>query len=222
MAEIKIENLVKQFQGNVTAVNSLSLSIDDGEFVSFLGPSGCGKTTTLRMLAGLEEPTSGKMMIGDKVLFSSSTGEYMPPEKRGMGLVFQSYALWPHMTVWENIRFGLTQNKVSRQEQETRIRDVMSLLRIEGLEKRYSFQISGGQQQRVALARMLALRPNVLLLDEPLSNLDAQLRIEMRSELKRIHERLKNTTIFVTHDQLEAMTLSTACSISSSDICSGR
>ncbi len=213
MAEIHIRNLVKKFQGNVTAVDSLSISIDDGEFVSFLGPSGCGKTTTLRMLAGLEDPTSGEILLDDQVLFSSSSGRYVPPEKRGMGLVFQSYALWPHMTVWDNIRFGLTQQKVPKDEQNERIASVIKLLQIQGLEKRYSFQISGGQQQRVALARMLALRPKILLLDEPLSNLDAQLRIEMRSELKRLHERLSNTTVFVTHDQLEAMTLSTRIAV---------
>lgn len=209
MAEIHIHNLVKKFQGNVTAVDSLSLTIADGEFVSLLGPSGCGKTTTLRMLAGLEEPTSGEILLDDKVLFSSRTGEYIPPEKRGMGMVFQSYALWPHMTVSENIRFGLIQHKVPKDEQSERIKTVLKLLQIEDLGKRYSYQMSGGQQQRVALARMLALQPNTLLLDEPLSNLDAQLRIEMRSELKRLHERLNNTTVFVTHDQLEAMTLST-------------
>lgn len=213
MAEIHIRNLVKKFQGNVTAVDSLCLSIADGEFVSLLGPSGCGKTTTLRMLAGLEEPTSGEILLGDQVLFSSSSGEYVPPEKRGMGMVFQSYALWPHMTVWDNIRFGLIQQKVPREEQHEIITSVIKLLQIEGLEKRYSYQISGGQQQRVALARMLALRPNTLLLDEPLSNLDAKLRIEMRSELKRLHERLNNTTVFVTHDQLEAMTLSTRIAV---------
>lgn len=213
MAEIRIKNLVKQFKGNVTAVDSLSLTIADGEFVSFLGPSGCGKTTTLRMLAGLEEPTSGEIELDEKVFYSSNSGDYVPTEKRNMGLVFQSYALWPHMTVWDNIRFGLSQQKVPRKEQDERIRSVLRLLQIEDLEKRYSFQISGGQQQRVALARMLALRPNVLLLDEPLSNLDAQLRIEMRSELKRLHEKLGNTTIFVTHDQLEAMTLSTRIAV---------
>jgi iron(III) transport system ATP-binding protein len=213
MAEIRIKNLVKQFQGSVTAVDSLSLTIADGEFVSFLGPSGCGKTTTLRMLAGLEEPTSGEIELDEKVFFSSSTGAYVPTEKRNMGLVFQSYALWPHMTVRDNIKFGLVQQKVPKKEQNDRIISVLRLLQIEDLEKRYSFQISGGQQQRVALARMLALRPNVLLLDEPLSNLDAQLRIEMRSELKRLHEKLGNTTIFVTHDQLEAMTLSTRIAV---------
>ncbi len=213
MAEIKIKNLVKQFHGGVTAVDSLSLTIADGEFVSFLGPSGCGKTTTLRMLAGLEEPTSGEIELDDNMFFSSVTGAYTPTEKRNMGLVFQSYALWPHMTVWDNIKFGLVQKKVPKKEQKNRIRSVLKLLQIENLEKRYSFQISGGQQQRVALARMLALRPNVLLLDEPLSNLDAQLRIEMRSELKRLHKKLGNTTIFVTHDQLEAMTLSTRIAV---------
>lgn len=213
MAEIHIRNLVKKFQGNVTAVDSMSISINDGEFVSFLGPSGCGKTTTLRMLAGLTEPTSGEILLDDRVLYSSLTGQYIPPEKRGMGLVFQSYALWPHMTVWDNIRFGLVQQKIPKKEQDERISSVIKLLQIQGLEKRYSFQISGGQQQRVALARMLALQPKTLLLDEPLSNLDAQLRIEMRSELKRLHEQLNNTTVFVTHDQLEAMTLSSRIAV---------
>ena len=215
MAEIKIKNLVKKFHGSVTAVDSLSLTIEDGEFVSFLGPSGCGKTTTLRMLAGLEEPTSGEISLDDTVFYSSVTGDYVPTEKRNMGLVFQSYALWPHMTVSDNIKFGLVQQNVPRNEQKERIDNVLNLLQIEKLRKRYSFQISGGQQQRVALARMLALRPNVLLLDEPLSNLDAQLRIEMRSELKRLHKKLGNTTIFVTHDQLEAMTLSTRIAVMS-------
>ncbi len=215
MAEIKIKNLVKKFHGSVTAVDSLSLTIEDGEFVSFLGPSGCGKTTTLRMLAGLEEPTSGEISLDDNVFYSSATGDYVPTEKRNMGLVFQSYALWPHMTVRDNIRFGLVQQNIPKKEQNERIDNVLKLLQIENLGKRYSFQISGGQQQRVALARMLALRPNVLLLDEPLSNLDAQLRIEMRSELKRLHKKLGNTTIFVTHDQLEAMTLSTRIAVMS-------
>ena len=213
MAEIQIKNLVKTFHGGVTAVDSLSLTIEDGEFVSFLGPSGCGKTTTLRMLAGLEEPTSGEISLDDKNLYSSVTGDYVPTEKRSMGLVFQSYALWPHMTVRNNIRFGLVQQNIPRKEQDERIDNVLKLLQIEELGKRYSFQISGGQQQRVSLARMLAMRPNVLLLDEPLSNLDAQLRIEMRTELKRLHKKLGNTTIFVTHDQLEAMTLSTRIAV---------
>ena len=213
MAAIHINGLTKTFQGEVKAVDNLNLTIDDGEFVSLLGPSGCGKTTTLRMLAGLEEATAGEIRLDNTVLYSSVTGAYVPPEKRNMGLVFQSYALWPHMTVRDNIAFGLEMHHVSKNEQEERINAVLKLLQIETLRKRYSFQISGGQQQRVALARMLALEPNVLLLDEPLSNLDARLRIEMRTELKRLHERLKTTTVFVTHDQLEAMTLSTRIAV---------
>jgi len=213
MATIEINGLTKIFQGEVKAVDNLSLSIADGEFVSLLGPSGCGKTTTLRMLAGLEEATAGEIRLDDTVLFNSKTAAFVPPEKRNMGLVFQSYALWPHMTVTGNIAFGLDMHHVPKSEQHDRIEAVIKLLQIEGLEKRYSFQISGGQQQRVALARMLALEPNVLLLDEPLSNLDARLRIEMRTELKRLHERLKTTTVFVTHDQLEAMTMSTRIAV---------
>ncbi len=215
MATITITKLTKVFPNAVRAVDNFSLSIEDGEFVSLLGPSGCGKTTTLRMLAGLEDPTEGQICLDDTFLYHSGTGAYVPTEKRQMGLVFQSYALWPHMTVTGNIAFGLVMHHVPKAEQRQRIADVFKLLQIEGLEKRYSFQISGGQQQRVALARMLALRPNVLLLDEPLSNLDARLRIEMRTELKRLHERLKTTTVFVTHDQLEAMTMSTRIAVMS-------
>lgn len=213
MAVIHLNDVVKQFAGGVVAVDHLSLEIDDGEFVSLLGPSGCGKTTTLRMLAGLEDLSAGEIRVDETVLSSTGTGVFVPPEKRNMGLVFQSYALWPHMTVAENIAFGLDMHRVPKAEQRERIAAVMKMLQIEGLEKRYSFQLSGGQQQRVALARMLAMTPDVLLLDEPLSNLDARLRLEMRTELKRIHERMGKTTIFVTHDQLEAMTLSTKIAV---------
>ncbi len=213
MAVIHLNGLVKEFPGHVVAVDHLDLTIQEGEFVSLLGPSGCGKTTTLRMLAGLEDPTSGEILVDETILSSREKGVFVAPEKRNMGLVFQSYALWPHMTVWENIAFGLEMHHVPRAEQKERIASVMSMLQIAGLEKRYSFQLSGGQQQRVALARMMAMTPEVLLLDEPLSNLDARLRLEMRAELKRIHEKLAKTTVFVTHDQLEAMTLSTKIAV---------
>jgi iron(III) transport system ATP-binding protein len=206
MPSIEFKGVTKKF-GSVVAVDNLDLTIPDGGFVTLLGPSGCGKTTTLRMIAGLEMPTEGEIHLDNRVLSSSITGEAIPPEKRGMGLVFQSYALWPHMTVGQNIKFGLEMQKKSRAEQEERLNELTTLLHIQGLEERYPLQLSGGQQQRVALARMLAISPQVLLLDEPLSNLDARLRMEMRAELKRLHEKLGNTIVYVTHDQMEAMTM---------------
>lgn len=206
MPEIEFKGVTKKF-GPVVAVDNLDLTIPDGSFVTLLGPSGCGKTTTLRMIAGLEMPSGGEIRLGSRVLSSSSTGEAIPPEKRGMGLVFQSYALWPHMTVSQNIVFGLQMQGKSRAEQKARLDELTKLLHIDGLENRYPLQLSGGQQQRVALARMLAISPQVLLLDEPLSNLDARLRMEMRAELKRLHEKLGNTIVYVTHDQMEAMTM---------------
>ncbi len=212
MAEIRIKNLTKTF-GKFTAIDNLTLTMGDREFVSLLGPSGCGKTTTLRILSGLEEPTAGEVFFDDQVMSSAETGAWIPPEKRGIGLVFQSYALWPHMTVWDNIDFGLEMQHLTREKRKRLIEDILTLLQIQELGKRYSYQLSGGQQQRVALARSLVLQPKVLLLDEPLSNLDARLRIEMRAELTRLHSQLQNTTIFVTHDQLEAMTLSTRIAV---------
>ncbi len=209
MPTIQLDRISKNFGTPSNAVEDLTLTIPDGEFVCLLGPSGCGKTTTLRMIAGLEMPTAGEIRIDDRVLNSARTGEFVPPEKRGMGLVFQSYALWPHMTVAQNIRFGLEMQGKSRGDQNQRVQDLVQLLRIGGLEKRYPLELSGGQQQRVALARMLAISPQVLLLDEPLSNLDARLRLEMRAELKRLHEQIGNTIVYVTHDQLEAMTMAT-------------
>ncbi len=209
MPTIQLDHISKNFGTPANAVEDLTLTIPDGEFVCLLGPSGCGKTTTLRMIAGLEMPTAGEIRIDDRVLNSARTGAFVPPEKRGMGLVFQSYALWPHMTVAQNIGFGLEMQGKSRDERNKRISDLVQLLRIGGLEKRYPLELSGGQQQRVALARMLAISPQVLLLDEPLSNLDARLRLEMRAELKRLHEQIGNTIIYVTHDQLEAMTMAT-------------
>ncbi len=216
MTGIELININKTFTGStIKAVEDFNLSIPQGSFISLLGPSGCGKTTTLRMLTGLETPDEGIIRLGDKVLFNGETKELVPTEKRGMGLVFQSYALWPHMTIEQNISFGLEMQKVPKQEIAGRIEKIISLLRIEGLEKRYPNQLSGGQQQRIALARMMVLNPHILLLDEPLSNLDAKLRLEMRAELKRLHRELKNTVIYVTHDQMEAMTLSTEIAVMS-------
>jgi iron(III) transport system ATP-binding protein len=205
---IAIEKVVKRF-GQVRAVDGLDLVIEDGRFVCLLGPSGCGKTTTLRMLAGLEFPESGRIRSGGRVLSDGDTGVFVAPEKRGVGLVFQSYALWPHMTVTQNIAFGLEERGWPRDKRVARVSELLDLLRIADLGARYPSQLSGGQQQRVALARSLAPGTELLLLDEPLSNLDAQLRLEMRAELKRLHERLRTTIVFVTHDQLEAMTMAT-------------
>ncbi len=209
MAEIVLKNIRKTFGPSVVAVDDLNLTIQSGSFVSLLGPSGCGKTTTLRMIAGLDTPDGGELYLDGKLLFSESEGCMVPTEKRGMGLVFQSYALWPHMTVAQNVSFGLEMRGMPKEARRKRVQEVLELLHIDTLQNRYPSELSGGQQQRVALARMLAINPDVLLLDEPLSNLDAKLRLEMRTELKRLHQTLKNTILYVTHDQLEAMTLST-------------
>lgn len=183
-------------------MDRVSARVERGEFFTFLGPSGCGKTTTLRIIAGLELPDSGRVIIdGEDVT-------YLPPYKRDTAMVFQNYALWPHMTVFENIAYGLKVRKLPKEEIRRRVKEVLELVRLEGLESRYPTQLSGGQQQRVALARALVVQPKVLLLDEPLSNLDAKLRVEMREELKRLQRKLGITTIYVTHDQDEAMALS--------------
>lgn len=208
MPEIKLSKIIKDF-GKTRAVDSLDLVIHDGEFVTLLGPSGCGKTTTLRMIAGLESPTSGEITIGDRVVYSSEKGIDLPPDRRDIGFLFQNYALWPHMTVAQNIAFGLENLKWSKERIRERIAELVKILRIEGLEDRYPSELSGGQQQRVAIARTLATNPAILLMDEPLSNLDAKLRTEMRAELKRLHKETGVTVVYVTHDQLEAMTLST-------------
>ena len=213
MSEIKLNSLVKNFGGNSLAVDNLSVSFPSGEFVCLLGPSGCGKTTTLRMIAGLERPDSGEIFCGDQTYFSSNTGEYLKTEKRNLGLMFQSYALWPHMTVFQNIVFGLDMKNQSSSEKEKRFEELEKLFQLKNLKNRYPSELSGGQQQRVALARMLAVNPNLLLLDEPLSNLDSNLRLEMRAELKRLHQTLGCTIIFVTHDQMEAMTLATSIAV---------
>ena len=213
MSEIKIKSIIKNFGGNSIAVDNLSETFPDGEFVCLLGPSGCGKTTTLRMIAGLETPDSGEIFYGDKIFFSSKTGEFIKTENRNLGLMFQSYALWPHMTVFKNIVFGLEMQKKSLDEKEKRYLELEKLFHLENFRDRYPSELSGGQQQRVALARMLAMKPSLLLLDEPLSNLDSNLRLEMRSELKRLHQSIGCTIIFVTHDQMEAMTLATSIAV---------
>lgn len=208
MPEIILEKVTKRFD-KFTAVKELDLHISDRGFVTLLGPSGCGKTTTLRMIAGLETPTSGRILIDGKPVFDSQKGINVPPNKRDIGFLFQNYALWPHMTVYENIAFGLEMLKWDKAKIRSRVDELLALLKIEAFEKRYPSELSGGQQQRVAIARTLAPSPKVLFMDEPLSNLDAKLRQEMRTELKRLHSDTNSTFVYVTHDQLEAMTLST-------------
>lgn len=213
MPDIVLRNVDKTYDGNVKAVSGLNLEIDDGDFMCLLGPSGCGKTTTLRMIAGLENLSAGEIVVGDRIMDSLEAGLFVPPEQRGIGLVFQSYALWPHLTIERNTDFGLRLRRIAKKEREERVTHVMKTLGIEQFRDRYPSQLSGGQQQRVALARMLAINPKVLLLDEPLSNLDARLRLEMRGELKRIHREFGTTIVFVTHDQWEAMTLATRIAV---------
>ena len=208
MPEINLEHVTKRFD-HFTAVEDLNMVIEDRGFVTLLGPSGCGKTTTLRMIAGLESPTDGRITIGGQVVFDADAGINISPAKRDIGFLFQNYALWPHMTVYQNIAFGLENLKWKKDAIRARIDEMLKLLKIEQFEKRYPSELSGGQQQRVAIARTLAPRPKVLFMDEPLSNLDAKLRLEMRTELKRLHADTDSTFVYVTHDQLEAMTLST-------------
>jgi iron(III) transport system ATP-binding protein len=210
----RVENLIKVFQAGhteVRAVDSINLSIESGRILTLLGPSGCGKTTTLRCLAGLERPDSGRIVIGDMVAYDSAKGIFVPPSDRGIGMVFQSYAIWPHMTVFENVAFPLRVSrarKYSAAEIKTKVAAALEMVRLGGYESRSSTQLSGGQQQRLALARGLVREPAVLLLDEPLSNLDAKLREQMRFELKRLQRTLRITTVYVTHDQSEALALS--------------
>jgi multiple sugar transport system ATP-binding protein len=207
MPKIELKNITKKF-GKTIAVDNLNLIIKDGDFVSLLGPSGCGKTTTLRMIAGLETPTEGEILIDDRVVFSSAKNINITPDKRDVGFLFQNYALWPHMTVYQNISFGLENLKWPKEKIKTRVEEIMKKLKIDTLGARFPSELSGGQQQRVAIARTLAPGPKVLLMDEPLSNLDAKLRMDMRTELKRLHLDTNSTFVYVTHDQLEAMTLS--------------
>ena len=207
MPKIELKHVTKRF-GKFIAVDDLSMVIEDRSFVTLLGPSGCGKTTTLRMIAGLETPTEGEITINDRVVYSSEKGVDIPPDKRDVGFLFQNYALWPHMTVFKNIAFGLENLKWSKADIKERVEELLTMLKISEFSARYPSELSGGQQQRVAIARTLATGPKALFMDEPLSNLDAKLRMEMRTELKRLHRETDSTFVYVTHDQLEAMTLS--------------
>ena len=207
MPKITLTNVTKQW-GKFIGVNDLNLEIEDGAFVTLLGSSGCGKTTTLRMIAGLETPTKGEIRFDDRIMFSSEKNINIPPAKREVGFLFQNYALWPHMTVTQNIAFGLETLKWKKADISARVAEMLKTMRIEQFAERYPAELSGGQQQRVAIARTLAPKPRVLFMDEPLSNLDAKLRGEMRTELKRLHKDTGSTFVYVTHDQLEAMTLS--------------
>lgn len=204
---VTLKNITKSFKsldggGDFTAVNNIDLEIKDGELMTLLGPSGCGKTTTLRMISGFETPTSGDIFIGDRSVAN------VPPNKRDISMVFQSYALFPHLTIYENIAYGLKVQKLSKEEVKTRTDNVIELMQLGGMENRFPNQLSGGQQQRVALARAVVIEPKVLLFDEPLSNLDAKLRERMRDELRAIQKRLGITSLYVTHDQSEAMAIS--------------
>ena len=209
MSQIEIEGLTKNYLapgGKSAGVIDFSLAIGSGEFVTLLGPSGCGKTTTLRLIAGLLKPDSGRISVAGRVL--SSSQDVVPPELRDMGMVFQNYAVWPHKTVFDNVAFGLKIRRVSAARTREQVARVLALVNLVGLENRYPSELSGGQQQRVALARSLVVEPKVLLLDEPLSNLDAKLRERMRLELKQLQRRTRITFIYVTHDQSEALALS--------------
>jgi iron(III) transport system ATP-binding protein len=201
MVYVKLENLEKNF-GSIVAVDNISLRIEESEFFTILGPSGCGKTTTLRMIAGFYKPDKGKIYFNKKLI------NRLAPEKRNIGMVFQNYALWPHMNVFKNVSFGLEMRKISNETIKSRVETALNLVNLGGLGDRTPDQLSGGQQQRVALARALVIEPDVLLLDEPLSNLDAKLRVEMRTEIKKLQKNLGITTIYVTHDQKEALAVS--------------
>ncbi len=203
MSSVTLRGLTKRY-GDLTVLDNVSLVIEHGELVCLLGPSGCGKTTALRLVAGFAEPTAGEIAIGDRVV--SSAKRTLAPEQRNVSMVFQSYALWPHMTVAENVAYGLTLRKLDRATIAEKVKTILTTTRLAPLADRYPAELSGGQQQRVSLARALIVEPDTLLLDEPLSNLDANLREEMRFEVRRLHDTYRYTTIYVTHDQSEAMT----------------
>jgi iron(III) transport system ATP-binding protein len=203
LASVDLRGLTKRF-GSLAVVDNVCLRIDHGQLVCLLGPSGCGKTTTLRLIAGFLEPSDGEIHVGDRLV--SSRARTLPPEQRNMSMIFQSYALWPHMTVTENIVYGLRLRKLDRDTIAKKLAAILATTKLEALAQRYPGELSGGQQQRVALARALIVGPETLLLDEPLSNLDANLREEMRFEIRRLHDEYRYTTVYVTHDQSEAMT----------------
>ena len=205
MSTIKLNHVTKRF-GDNTILKDFSADFEDGKFVTLLGPSGCGKTTMLRMIAGFEKPSSGEILIDDMTV--SGEEVFVPPERREIGMVFQSYAVWPHMNVFENVAYPLKIRKMNKNEIRNRVEETLKIVHMEEYAGRMPSELSGGQQQRVALGRALAAEPKVLLLDEPLSNLDARLREDMRFEIKDIQQRLKMTVVYVTHDQSEAMTMS--------------
>jgi iron(III) transport system ATP-binding protein len=204
MPHLELIGLTKRYPG-VTSVDAIDLAVEHGEFICLLGPSGCGKTTTLRMIAGFLEPDAGEIRVDGRSF--SAPGSVIPPERRSMGMIFQSYAVWPHMTVSDNVAYGLKMQRMPAAERRARTEAILRATRLHELSDRYPAELSGGQQQRVALARALAPNPGILLLDEPLSNLDANLRGDMRLEIRRLHEEFHNTSIYVTHDQVEAMTM---------------
>ena len=208
MSRIELKGIDK-FYGTNHVLKNLNLTIEDGDFMTLLGPSGCGKTTTLRIISGLEKPQNGRMTMDDKKVIDANEAYYLEPGKRELNLVFQSYALWPHMTVFDNVAFGLKIKKMKKDEIKKAVMVALEKMRISQFADRYPSELSGGQQQRVAMARAIAGQSKLLLLDEPLSNLDAKLRIDMRAELKRLHKEIGTTIIYVTHDQIEAMTMST-------------
>jgi iron(III) transport system ATP-binding protein len=209
LADIRIHNLTKTFdRGTIKAVDNLTITIEEGRLIALLGPSGCGKTTTLRCVAGLEQQDSGEIYFGERLVCSPGRKVYVPPEKRGLGMVFQSYAIWPHMTVFENVAFPLRRQKLDKDNIKKRVMESLELVGLQGLESRYPTKLSGGQQQRVAFARAIVARPQALLFDEPLSNLDAKLREKMRFEIVELQKSTNITTIYVTHDQAEAMVIS--------------
>jgi multiple sugar transport system ATP-binding protein len=212
MSRIELKNIDK-FYDKTHVLKNLNLTIEDGEFMTLLGPSGCGKTTTLRVVSGLEAPQNGNIFFDGEEIVNARELFYAPPSKRDLNLVFQSYALWPHMTVFKNVAFGLQIKKTPREEIRKKVENALERMQILQYKDRYPSELSGGQQQRVAIARAIVTAPKILLLDEPLSNLDAKLRIDMRSELKRLHQEMGTTVIYVTHDQIEALTMSTKIAI---------
>ncbi len=212
MSRIEL-NKVNKFYDKVHILKDVDLVIEQGDFMTLLGPSGCGKTTTLRVISGLENPQSGTVVIDGQSVADPVTGKFAPPSKRNLNLVFQSYALWPHMTVFDNVAFGLTVKKEPKSEIKKKVMAALEKMQIAEYAERYPSELSGGQQQRVAIARAIVSQPKILLLDEPLSNLDAKLRVDMRAELKRLHKDLKTTIIYVTHDQVEALTLSSKIAV---------
>ena len=212
MSKIELKHIDK-FYGKIHILKDVNRTIEDGDFMTLLGPSGCGKTTTLRVVSGLEKPQNGTIHMDGKEIVNAAEAHFAPPSERDLNLVFQSYALWPHMTVRENIAFGLNIQKLPKDEVDRRIKDALGRMQIGQYVDRYPSELSGGQQQRVAIARAIASEPHLLLMDEPLSNLDAKLRVDMRSELKRLHTETGTTMIYVTHDQVEALTMSTKIAI---------